>query len=189
MAGIIILAAGSSSRLGKAKQNLVYRGKTLLQRVIETAIASKATTVIVVLGANTDIILPTIQNQPVHIVHNPDWPEGMASSIRLGIYELQTISPQTSSVILILCDQPFVDELLINKLIENKNKKGITASAYNNTLGAPVLFNAVYFEELKQLQGQDGAKKLLLMHPDDVAAIPFPLGSVDVDTIEDFKKL
>jgi molybdenum cofactor cytidylyltransferase len=189
MTGIIILAAGASGRLGKPKQNLIYKGKTLLQSAVNIANDSKCIPVLVVLGANADEIQPTIEKLPVTILHNKIWQEGIASSIRLGIAELEKIEPKVDSAILMLCDQPFVDAELINKLIQSKSEKGIVASAYNDTIGVPVLFDACYFEELLQLKGDEGAKKLLLKHPDDVVMIPFPLGSVDIDTIEDYEKI
>ena len=189
MTGIIILAAGSSSRLGKPKQNLVYKSQTLLQRAITTAAASVCKPVIVVLGANEEVIKPTIENDTINIIHNPDWQEGMASSIRLGINALQKIEPKAGSVILTLCDQPFVDTALLDELVKKKSAKGIVASGYNDTIGAPVLFDAVYFDELLLLKGQEGAKKLLLKYPDEVVTVPFPLGGIDVDTVEDYEKL
>jgi molybdenum cofactor cytidylyltransferase len=189
MTGIIILAAGSSSRLGMPKQNLVYKGETLLKRAIETAAKSVCEPVIVVLGANEDIIKPTIELNNVSIIHNPRWREGMASSIRSGIGELQIIAPKADSVILMLCDQPFVDTSLLDQLIQKNSSKGVIASAYNDTIGPPVLFDAAYFNELLSLKGQEGAKKLLLKHLDDVVTVPFPLGRVDIDTVEDFEKI
>jgi molybdenum cofactor cytidylyltransferase len=189
MTGIIILAAGSSSRLGTPKQNLIYKDQTLLQRAIETARVSECNPIIVILGANATVIRPTIQNSAINIIQNPDWQEGMASSIRLGIMELQRIEPTITSIIVMLCDQPFVTPLLIDQLIQTKSEKGIVACAYNKTIGVPVLFDAKYFSELLLLKGNDGAKKLLLKYPDDVATIPFPLGSVDIDTVEDYEKL
>ncbi len=189
MTGIIILAAGSSSRLGTAKQNLVYQGKTLLQRAIETAVAAEAGEVIVVLGANAGTIMPFINEYPVHVVENPGWDEGMASTIRGGLRELQKINPGFDSVILMLCDQPFVDTALLNRLILAKSTKKIVACAYNDTAGPPVLFDKFYVDELLLLKGQEGAKKLLTTYHDDVITISFPLGSVDVDTMEDYKKI
>ena len=189
MTGIIILAAGSSSRLGKPKQNLVYKGQTLLQRAIEAAAASVCRPVIVVLGANEEMVKPTIESDNINIIHNPDWQEGMASSIRSGINALQKIEPNADSVILMLCDQPFVDAALPNQLVEKKSDKGIVASGYNDTIGAPVLFDLAYFDELRSLKGQEGAKKLLLKYPDDVVTVPFPLGGIDIDTAEDYEKL
>jgi molybdenum cofactor cytidylyltransferase len=189
MTGIIILAAGSSSRLGKPKQNLVYKGQTLLQRAIATAATSVCRPVIVVLGANEEMIKPTIESDSVNIIHNPEWQEGMASSIGAGIKALQKIEPEAGAVILMLCDQPFVGAALLHQLVQKKSDKGIVASGYNETIGAPVLFGAVYFDELLLLKGQEGAKKLLLKYPDDVIAVPFPLGGIDIDTMEDYEKL
>ncbi len=189
MTGIIILAAGSSSRLGKPKQNLVYKGQTLPQRAIATAAASVCMPVIVVLGANEEVIKPTIENDTINIIHNPDWQEGMASSIRSGINALQKMEPKADSVILMLCDQPFVDAILLAQLVQKKSTKGIIASAYDDTTGAPVLFDAAYFDELLSLKGHEGAKKLLLKYPDNVVTVPFPLGGIDIDTMKDYERL
>ena len=189
MTGIIILAAGSSSRLGKPKQNLVYKGKTLLQRAIKAGLDSACNNVMVVLGANLDSIKPTITHSRVRIIYNQDWEEGMASSIRIGISTIQRLEPKTTSVILMLCDQPFVDASLLNELVQKKSLKGIVASSYNGITGAPVLFDAAYFGELLLLKGQEGAKKLLLKYPNDIDTVSFPLGSIDIDTIEDYEKL
>ena len=189
MTTIIILAAGSSSRLGTPKQNLVYQGKTLLQRAVQAGLDSTCNTVIVVLGANADSIRPTIKDSRVRIIYNQDWEEGMASSIRISISQIQLLEPKTTSVILMLCDQPFVDASLLDQLIQKKSLKGIVASSYNGITGAPVLFDAAYFDELLLLKGQEGAKKLLLKYPEDIDTVSFPLGSIDIDTIEDYEKL
>jgi molybdenum cofactor cytidylyltransferase len=161
----------------------------LLQRSINTAVSANRKPVIVVLGANADMVRPTIDNQLVHIIHNPDWEEGMASSIRCGIEALQTLEQETESIILMLCDQPFADAALLEQLINAKTNNGIAACAYNDTIGTPALFDSTYFEELLALQGQEGAKKVLLKYLDDVVTVPFPLGGVDVDTEEDYEKI
>lgn len=189
MTGVIILAAGSSSRLGQPKQNLIYQGQTLLQKTIETAIAAGCSPVMVVLGANAEVISPTIKNLPATIIHNPAWQQGMASSISLGIARLQKTAPQVTSVILMLADQPFVNPQLISELIKAQTQKGIVACAYNGTTGAPVLFNKIYFNELLLLKGHEGAKKLLSKYAGDVFTIPFALGSIDIDTAEDYEGL
>ncbi len=189
MTGLIILAAGPSSRLGLPKQNLIYKGQTLLQRAVDEAIASVCHPIIVVLGANAEAIRPTVLDKPISIIYNPDWQEGMASSIRLGILGLQNIDPEISAVVLMLCDQPFVNSQLIDQLIEINSKKGIVASAYNETAGVPILFEANYFYELLSLNGQEGAKKLLVKYEGDLITVPFLLGSIDIDTVDDFEKL
>jgi molybdenum cofactor cytidylyltransferase len=192
MTGIIILAAGSSSRFGSPKQNLVYQGKTLLQRAIQTALTSACCDcAVVVLGANEGEIRPNISDQQVNIIYNPDWQEGMASSIRLGIAQLLYLEPLVTSAILMLCDQPFVDPLLLYQLTERKteNDSGIVACEYKNTLGVPALFDKKYFFQLMKLTGSEGAKTVINAYPDDVMSVPFSLGAIDIDTIEDFERL
>lgn len=192
MTGLIILAAGSSSRLGTPKQNLIYKGQTLLQRAIQTALTSVCSdNVVVVLGANESAIRQEISDQLVHVVYNPDWPEGMASSIRLGVAEMIKMQPLLTSVILMLCDQPFVDPLLIYQLTEKRveSDHSIIACSYRGTLGVPVLFDASYFPQLLMLQGKEGAKKLIKAFPNDVATVSFPLGAIDIDTLDDYEVL
>jgi len=88
-----------------------------------------------------------------------------------------------------LCDQPFVDASLLNQLVQKKSLKGIIASTYNGIIGAPVLFDVAYFDELLLLKGQEGAKKLLTKYPEDIDTVAFPLGSIDIDTMEDYERL
>jgi molybdenum cofactor cytidylyltransferase len=190
MIGLIILAAGSSSRLGKPKQNLIFQGNTLLQRSIKAALAADCQQVVVVLGANVSEIEPTIKNELIQIIHNPDWEAGMSSTIRCGLAALLKVSPQLQSVILMLCDQPFADSSIINQLIQaSANNKHLVACNYNGTIGVPALFYKSHFKELLALQGNEGAKKLLLKYKDEVHTIPFPLGMIDIDTIGDFERL
>ncbi|RZA02556.1 MAG: nucleotidyltransferase family protein [Sphingobacteriaceae bacterium] len=190
MIGLIILAAGSSSRLGKPKQNLVFQGSTLLQRSIKAALDSDCQQVVVVLGANLSVIEPTIKNEPVQIIHNLDWEKGMSSSISSGLAALLKTNTQLQSVILMLCDQPFADTSIINQLIQaSANNKPLVACNYNGTIGVPALFYKSYFNELLALQGNEGAKKLLLKYSNDLHTVPFPLGMIDIDTIGDFERL
>jgi molybdenum cofactor cytidylyltransferase len=192
MTGLIILAAGASSRLGTPKQNLIYQGQTLLQRAIHTALTSACCEkIVVVLGANEGVIRPNISDHQIHITYNPNWQEGIASSIRLGITELQKLEPNIKAAILMLCDQPFVDPLLIYQLTERKaeNNNGIIACAYKDTLGVPALFDASYFPQLLMLQGKEGAKKLIKAFSHDVLPVAFPLGAIDIDTMDDYEGL
>jgi molybdenum cofactor cytidylyltransferase len=192
MTGLIILAAGASSRLGTPKQNLIYQGQTLLQRAIHTALTSACCEkIVVVLGANEGVIRPNISDHHVHITYNPNWQEGIASSIRLGITELQKLEPNITAAILMVCDQPFVDPLLIYQLTERRaeNNNGIIACTYKDTLGVPALFDVSYFPRLLMLQGKEGAKKLIKAFSHDVLPVAFPLGAIDIDTVDDYEGL
>ncbi|WP_158829489.1 nucleotidyltransferase family protein [Mucilaginibacter lacusdianchii] len=191
MTGIIILAAGSSSRMGQPKQQLVFEERTLIQRAIQSAVSSIASRVVVVLGAKEELIKPHIANEQVQFVFNADWQQGMSTSIAAGIRVLLNESVKTEGAILMLCDQPFVSESVLNQLIQVKAEKAaaIVACTYQDTIGAPVLFDQRYFDELLTLKGQEGAKKLLYKYEDQVIAIPFPKGSIDIDTPDDYENL
>lgn len=188
--GIIILAAGESSRLGYPKQIARYKDKTLLQYAIDAANGSKADKKVLVLGAFKDEIKKTFPGASIPNIPNPNWKEGMSSTLIKGLEYLQKINP-VDQVIIMLCDQPFVDAKLINKLIATQAKtgKGIIASGYSKTFGVPILFGKAYFEELMSLTGDEGAKKIAAVHEDDLEIVPFPKGKTDVDTEADLRDL
>jgi molybdenum cofactor cytidylyltransferase len=190
MTGLIILAAGESGRLGQPKQNLLFQNKTLLQRAIETGLNSKCRPVIVVLGANAGVINPAIQHETVTVIYNPDWNEGMTSSIRTGIKEIEK-NKAIDSVLIMLCDQPFVDPVLINDMLRKQQETGkaIVACSYKDTVGVPVLFDRSLFAELLLLKGHEGAKNLLKDHPKDIVTIQFDKGNIDIDTMDDYQRL
>ncbi len=191
MTGIIILAAGASSRMGRPKQLLVYQQQSLLQRAIKAAVAVPNTYVIVVVGAHQSVIALELANESIKVIYNADWQQGMASSVSVGIKYLITEQPAVQNALLMLCDQPFVDTALLQNLINTQQTSGrpIVASAYQNTLGAPVLFDQYYFAELMALQGQEGAKTMLNKYKSEVISIPFEQGAIDIDTPEDYERL
>lgn len=187
--GVILLAAGSSSRLGRPKQLLNYQGKTLIQYSIEAAQHSAADDLVVVLGSNSELIQTGIESKKVPLLVHAHWEEGMSSSMQCGLRYLIETS-QVEQVILMLCDQPYVTHRLLDQLIHEKkvSGKGIVACSYAGTLGVPALFDQSYFPELLGLKGSEGAKKVILNHQADTFLVDFPLGAVDLDTEEDVQK-
>jgi len=115
----------------------------------------------------------------------------MASSIRHGLSYLTENLQNITSVIFMVCDQPFVSvELLHNLIVEQeKTLKSIVASYYSEIAGTPVLFDKSIFPELMELTGDIGARKIITRHKDNLATVAFPLGNVDMDTAEDYRKL
>jgi molybdenum cofactor cytidylyltransferase len=188
---VIILAAGRSARLGSPKQLLSYRGKTLLQHSIDTALESMASQILVVLGSKKDSIKKEIEQTQIFILENSSWESGMASSISCGITNLQIIAPESEAVILMVCDQPFVNAKLLNNLItkHKDSKQSIVASSYANTLGTPALFHKSLFVELLALQGESGAKSLIKKYSQQVGFVSFDQGSIDIDTRENYRNL
>jgi molybdenum cofactor cytidylyltransferase len=189
--GIIILAAGPSSRLGEPKQLLSYQHKTLLDHTIEAAIKAAEARVVVILGENYQLIKEHIHATEVKIIHNPDWQEGMGSAIRTGLSAIRKENQELAGVILAVCDQPFLTDRIFKGLIAEAgiSDKGIVASSYAQTLGTPVLFDKAYFGELAGLKGKEGAKTLLGKYETDVTVVPFENGEIDIDTPDDYRKL
>ena len=188
---IIILAAGRSARLGSPKQLLIYRGKTLLQHSIDTALESQASPILVVLGSGKDAIKKELEQKQVFILENSSWESGMASSISCGITNLQELAPESKAAILMVCDQPFVDAKLLNNLItkHKDTRQSIVASSYANTLGTPALFHQSLFSELLVLEGESGAKSLIKKYSLQTGFVSFDQGSIDIDTRENYRNL
>jgi molybdenum cofactor cytidylyltransferase len=189
--GVIILAAGSSSRLGEPKQLLRFGGESLLQHAVDAATNSNANTVIEVLGANAESVLAGTDQTTIHTIINPDWEEGMASSVRVGLNELLFMCPETDAVILMVCDQPFISSSVLNDLISTHVSTGnpIVACNYGEAFGPPALFHRSLFDELMNLKGDVGARKIIQQHKDQVTTVLFPKGKIDIDTNEDYEAL
>jgi molybdenum cofactor cytidylyltransferase len=188
--GILILAAGNSSRLGQPKQLLQFKGKSLLLHVVSQAL-EVTPAVVIVTGLKNDEIEKEILGLKVLVAENSNWQEGMGSSISSGLQKLLDNFPAIEKVMISVCDQPFIEASVFSELTskQNDSQKNIVASAYSNTVGTPVLFAKKYFPELVALSGNVGAKKLLDKFKEDVAQINFKKGAIDIDTIEDYEQL
>lgn len=188
---IIILAAGSSTRLGRPKQILPYKNSSLLKHTIKSAVNAAVGPVIVVTGANAKEISDHIGNDAVAVVFNGEHPEGIASSIRAGVNYVQEHHSVGKRIILMVCDQPYVNESLLKSLIDASSNadKPLAACSYKGTIGVPALFDRRFFPELLSLKGEEGGKKILLNHERLVAVVTFPLGEIDIDSAADVDAL
>ena len=188
--GAIILAAGESSRFGAPKQLLQIRGKTLLRRMVEAAASAQCSPIVVVTGNVAGKIREELTGVAVSIVENENWQSGLGTSIRSGAQHLTRSDDDVGAIILLVCDQPFVDAQTIKGLIAvwEKSKKAIVASSYANTLGVPTLFDRSCFDELLKLPDDSGAKPIIVSNPDRVATFPFQNGAIDIDTMEDWNQ-
>ena len=183
--GAVILAAGGSSRLGHPKQFLTLGGKTLLKRTAEAAVGCSP--VVVVAGRDGAQIEEQLRNQKVDVVRHEHWERGVGSSIRVGVARALQISPDLDSLIILVCDQPHVTVELVASLREMRAKehKPIVACRYADSLGVPALFARCVFPQLQALGDASGAKGIILQAGDDVAAVAFPEGAIDIDTSAD----
>jgi molybdenum cofactor cytidylyltransferase len=189
--GVVILAAGASVRMGRPKQLLLYRGKTLIRRAAEAALASACHPVVVVIGAHAGPLKEELDGLPVLTADNRRWGEGMSSSIRSGLGALVAADPELEGAVIMLCDQPFVDAGVINRLADARRETGknIVASEYGGARGVPVFFGRELFAELAGLDAAEGARRVIENHPHEVATISLPEAAVDIDTPYDYALL
>ena len=179
---LLLLAAGASTRMGRPKQLLPYRGRTLLRHAAETAVVAGCAPIVLVTGALHDELLAEIVGLPILAVHNPDWETGMASSIRAGLAAVAAAAPR--AVLVMLTDQPLVTPELLRQLIvqQHATQAPIVAAAYGETLGVPAIFDKSLLPELLKLQGAQGAGRLIARLGAAVGQVAFPAGLLDVDT-------
>jgi molybdenum cofactor cytidylyltransferase len=189
--GIIVLAAGASVRMNSPKQLLKFESKTLLRRVVETSIESICNPIVIVLGANFEILTQEIEDLSAEIVFNPDWQSGLSSSIKVGIENLLKIAPDIAASVITLADQPFVTTNHINLFVEKfyQSNDLIIAAEYNGTIGVPAIFAREVFDDFKQLLGDRGAKPIMEKRRERLSTIALPEAAFDVDTPQDFAKI
>lgn len=191
---IIILAGGSSSRLGKPKQLLLYHNQTLIKHAVKIALQTSPGPVIVVTGFLHEELVVEMKNLPVQIVHNPDWREGMGSSIRAGISALKQPKnlKEVDAAMILLCDQPLINAEHLIKLVcqfYSDKRSMIVATGYANTQGVPAIFDKSLFPVLENLPGNRGAQWIFNNYQEQLHCVAFEGAAIDVDTEKDYFEL
>lgn len=189
--GAVILAAGSSSRMGAPKQTLRYRGESLLRRAALAALGAGCRPVVVVTGAHAELSRCELVGLGVLEVFNTRWESGMASSVRAGVEGLLAADADVAAAVLMLCDQPHATADVVSGLVaaHRATRKPVVASVYGGGFGVPALFGRALFAELTRLEGAAGAKQVIKRHASEAHFLPFQGGEVDVDTPDDFSRL
>lgn len=189
--GAILLAAGESRRLGAPKQLVRYRGVTLVRRALDAALGSGAFPVILVLGAHFEEVAAEAAGLPVLVVRNPEWPSGMASSLRCGLDALQEHASNCPSALLMVCDQPMLEAAHLGLLLQRQAAVGkVVAAQYGGRVGVPAVFPERYFQRLRAITGDQGARQILaLLPPEELEIVPLDEARLDVDTAEDVSRL
>lgn len=187
--GIILLAAGSSSRMGQSKQLLTIEGEQLLRRIARIATSSNPVHLVVVLGANEQEHHRVIDDLPLAIAHHPGWKNGMGGSLKAGLQHLLKKDPDMEAVIVLVCDQPLLTTDHIEELKRSFLSSGapVVASEYSGVMGVPALFDKSMFHELLTLRDDEGARAMIRRYSSLVRVVPFPNGAVDLDTKEDYE--
>ena len=187
----ILLAAGGSRRMGSSKQLADWGGRPLLQHVVEDVASWPVDLVVVVLGNDAEEILERVDFGAATIAINPEWEEGMASSLRVGLDVLMNDSTMERAIIA-LGDQPRVSLDIVATLLEShrRSRAMATVPKYRYTWGNPVVIAKALWPRVMSLTGDVGARKLLQAHPEWVDEVWFEeLPPRDVDTVADLEEL
>lgn len=193
MAGII-LAAGMSTRFGGTKQLAEIGDKRLLEIVVDAALQSSLDQVIVVLGFQAKKVSTLLEKRykkgSIQILKNHHYEKGMSQSIRIGI---ERIRNRFQSIMILLGDQPMIDADMIDLLIRRfqSSKKGICVPVYKGRKGPPVIFDQKFYKDMMSIEGDIGARKILLKNPDSILSVDVPSAKlfIDVDSVADIEKL
>lgn len=187
----VILAAGQSKRLGRAKQLEPWGDTTLLGHVVARTQTFGVDEVWVVLGHRADEIVEHAGLDDVYIVENLEWEEGIASSLRVGLDALNRLS-RCDQALIVIGDQPDVSAETVSDLIKSHAKAGrpVTIPKYRYNLGNPVLVDRALWPRIMSLDGDEGAQRLWQAHPEWVNEVWIPDNAPrDVDTEADVVEL
>lgn len=191
MIAALVLAAGGSRRLGRPKQLEPWGGTTLLGHVVERTRRFPVDEVWIVLGADSDRIMQEVDLSGCGVIENPEWEEGIAASLRVGLDALTRLS-KAEEAMLLLGDQPEVSEEVVTALVERarRSRRPAIVPKYRYTLGNPVIVRRSLWPRLISLEGDEGARRLFLAHPEWVDEVWVErLPPRDVDTVADIEEL
>jgi molybdenum cofactor cytidylyltransferase len=183
----LVLAAGGSQRLGQPKQLLPYRGRTLLDHVLDTARACNFGQLICAVGGGAEEVITAVDMRGVEVVENPQYGGGCSSSIAAA---LSAIDPRSEVLVLLLGDQPLVRPRTVATLLEHRSEASFAVCCYDDGRGHPFAFGRPAFGELAAMHGDKAVWKLLERHAADVIEVPVagPV-PIDVDTWADYEAL
>lgn len=188
---ILLLAAGASSRMGRAKALLPWGEGTLIEHQVNTLLKI-SNVVLVILGHQPDQILPVLKKYPVRVSVNQHWKEGMGSSIAHGIGQLKKESPEAAGVLITQLDQPLITSAHFDKMLSvylPESRQIIVSQSPAGWQGVPVLFDRMYFKELQELNGEGGAQRIFRSRLQAVKVVESEDILEDMDTPEAYQEL
>jgi CTP:molybdopterin cytidylyltransferase MocA len=187
----VVLAAGGSTRMGRPKQLAGWGETTLLGHVIDQVREYPVDEVWVVLGADIDAILARVDLEGCGVIENPEWEEGIASSLRVGLDALIQKS-RADAALIVIGDQPGLDARVVSEVVDTFARAGrpVVIPKYRYTWGNPVLVDRSLWPRLMSLEGDEGARRLFQAHPEWVEEVwTDHLPPRDVDTEADLEEL
>lgn len=186
----VVLAAGDSSRMGRPKQTLPFRGKTVLEAVVDTALRSSLARVVVVLGHRADELGALLADRNVDLLINADYLSGQSTSTKLG---LQAVRDEADATLFLLGDQPLVSPATIESLLKayRQEQSPIIQPVFEGRRGNPVLFGRETYAHFASLADDQGARALFKIFGERVRQLPVPDPYIhfDIDTEADYLQL
>ena len=195
MISAVILAAGESRRMGKQNKLLLpVGGESLLFKLVKSVCTSDVGQVLVVIGHEADKIRLELKDLPLSFVYNPNFSEGMTTSIKSGVKE---VSPDCDGLLICLADMPFIKKSDINKLIHAyvqnriKEKRLIVVPVFKGQQGNPVLFSSEFRNDILEHKKGSGCRGVIMNYPESVKEIEMDNDNMllDVDTLEDYQSV
>ncbi|MBT6031787.1 MAG: nucleotidyltransferase family protein [Kordiimonadaceae bacterium] len=183
----IVLAAGQSSRMGDQNKLLLsFNDQSMVSHVIDQLASSKAAEIIVITGNEADSVKKSIP-QKVTFIHNPDYADGLSTSVRSGI---DALSNDVDGVMICLGDMPYITAENYNMLIAAFEDGKIIAPVTNDKIGNPLIFSSQYFEDFLNLEGDKGARALLKKYPENILKVDLNTEAIfqDIDTPEAYNE-
>lgn len=177
--------------MGQPKQLLPWGDQTLIEHQILTLLRT-GHPVNVVVGSNSNLIVPVIDKYPVTIFNNNDWESGMGSSISLVISQIIQKFPDADGVLITLLDQPLITTSYIEKMLgtfESDSQQIIASCSTSGWTGVPVIFDKCYFEDLAELSNDEGAKKITKRYEKNVILLDGCEILEDMDTMQTYQQL
>ena len=187
----LVLASGGSSRLGRPKQLERWADTTLLGHIVDAARRYPVDEVWVVLGAHFEEIIETVDLTDCGVIENPEWSEGIASSLRVGLDALTQMS-RAEAALIVIGDQPDIDPKLVDEIVATfmRSPAPVVIPKYRYTWGNPVMVDRSLWPRLMSLEGDEGAQRLFHAHPEWVEEVwTDHLPARDVDTEADLAEL
>ncbi len=186
----VVLAAGTSSRVGRPKMILPLGGRPVLQHVLDAAVAAGLEEIAVVLGHSADQIQREVEiRPPARAVINPDYESGQSSSLRAG---LRALGPAARAAVILLGDQPGMGAEAIRRVIAEYGRTGgaVVQAYYRGARGHPVLLDRRVWADAEKVEGDRGARDLIERHPEWVVPVEFDREAPpDIDCWEDYERV
>jgi molybdenum cofactor cytidylyltransferase len=184
----IVLAAGTSSRMGRNKLLFGLGGDTVVQRTVRIAVEAGLDPVVVVLGHDAEAVRAALASKPCRFVVNPRYAEGMNGSACAGIAALP---PNVAAAVVLLADMPFVSAEMLRTLVESYRTGDalLVVSEYDGVQAPPSLFDRSLFEELVGEAGRGCPKRMRRRHPEATAVVAWPAAALtDLDVPDDYER-